>query len=162
VLQKKIQELLKRGLMMRVGMVLAVAALVLFALFVLRHLHVTVLERRWERIEPQVTRLESLQEQISTYRAWYEDEARSLMMVMALTGAFPESGGAWVRSVEIEDQARVSCDGFARSDSDWLRLLDALGELEGIEDLQVKQVRGQNPVQFSFSFQWRGGAHHGA
>jgi hypothetical protein len=67
----------------------------------------------------------------------------------------------WVKTFGIKDLSKVTFSGNARANRDLLKMLDTLRKTGGIEDVQVLQVRGGSPVQFSVSFRWNGGESHG-
>ena len=58
----------------------------------------------------------------------------------------------WVTSVEIKGLSKIACSGMARTDGDWLKMLEKLRKTPGVKDLQVLQIRGGSPVQFSLSY----------
>jgi Tfp pilus assembly protein PilN len=118
------------------------------------------LEARWEAMEPQVQALESLQKQIRDFRPWYRSSAVSLEILRQLTEAFPEEGSVWAKNIEIKDDAQVSCAGFARSNQAFMEMLDRLRSSDAVQDVQVKQVRGANPIQFTISFVWNHAAQN--
>ncbi|MBM3335085.1 hypothetical protein FJY63_10535, partial [Candidatus Sumerlaeota bacterium] len=116
--------------------------------------------------EPRVKQVTAVQEKIRHFRGWFDDSARSLAIARRLTEAFPEDGSVWAKSLEIRntadsDQPTVSCSGKARSNRDWLRMLERLRETKGVSDLGFKQVTGTNPLQFTLSFRWDEGAANG-
>jgi hypothetical protein len=119
------------------------------------------LEKEWAAMAPQVRNAEALQESVRTFRPWFDDSVQSLKIATQLTSAFPEEGSVWVKTLEIKDSSKVSCSGNARTNQDWLRVLDSLRKTKGIEDLQVQQVRGNAPVQFGLSFRWSEGRANG-
>jgi len=142
---------------------LASAAAFLFLVaassFLIQYRYLAGLEKKWKKIEPGVAEIENVQEKVRNYRMWYYDSSLSLSIMSALTGAFPEKGSVWVRSLEIKGLEKVTCGGEARSNADWLNMLERLRKLEGVEELQVLQVRGDDPLRFSFSFRWKGEPH---
>jgi hypothetical protein len=71
-----------------------------------------------------------------------------------LTVAFPETGSVWARTLEIGEEGMVKCTGFAKSNRDCLSVFETLRETPGVEELQIMQVRGDDPVQFSLNYLW--------
>ena len=67
-------------------------------------------------------------------------------------GAFPEGGDVWAKSIEIDENSKVTCSGFARSQGALLPVLDRLRGRPDVTEVQVQQMRGANPVQFTFTF----------
>lgn len=129
--------------------------------FLWQHLRLSRLENEWRAIEPLVTEVETLQQRVRQFRLWFDDSAQALLIARELTEAFPEDGAVWAKQVGIKNLSEVSCSGSARSNQDWLRMLDSLRETKGVEDLQVSQVRGGSPLQFSVSFRWNAGESDG-
>lgn len=140
---------------------LAGAALVLLigaiGLFTIQYWRLARLNAEWGRMESQVSELRTTQENIRKYRPWYDDSIPSLSIARSITEAFPENGTVWIRTLEITNQSQVSCSGSARSQQAWLEMLDRLRETEGVGDLKILQVRGDNPLQFTLSFHWSRG-----
>jgi len=134
----------------------AAAALLLSlgGMLLVQHVRLSHLESQWADIEPKVAELKVLQEKVRRFRPWFDDTVPSLRVTRMLTEAFPEEGTVWMRSLEIKNRSEVSCAGLARSNPEWMAMLDRLRATPGVEDLQTLQVRGANPLQFSFGFRW--------
>jgi Tfp pilus assembly protein PilN len=136
----------------------AVAALILPILtFFVRSRMVSSLDQEWNGMRRKVADLESLQLRIREFRAWFEPTPQSLQVFEGLAAAFPESGDVWAKSVQVGEGNKVTCSGFARSQSALLGLLDRLRARSDVSGLQIQQVRGDNPIQFSITYKW--GAH---
>ena len=58
------------------------------------------------------------------------------------------------KSIEIRDRTGVTCTGTARDRPSLYRVLDRLGETPEVAAVDVDQIRGRSPVQFTFKFQW--------
>lgn len=125
--------------------------------FLLQHWHLSRLESRWVAIEPIVVETEALQQKVRQFRLWFDDSPQGLLIARELTEAFPDDGAVWARRVEIRDLSEVSCSGNARSDVDWLEMLDDLRETKGVQELQVSQIQGESPLRFTLSFRWNAG-----
>lgn len=140
---------------------LLVAAVVVLTLAVLagRGQYERHLSRKWASMEETVSELDGIKEQIRHFRPWFDRTAPSLSILETLTTAFPETGDVWVRTVEIEQNDLVTCTGFAGNQSAFMETRDRLLALDSIEDLQLEQQRGHDPIQFEFSFRWQGGRH---
>ncbi len=115
------------------------------------------LRAQWKKMEPRVTELRAMQEQIRQYRPWFDDSFRSLSILRQLTLAFPEDGVVSAKSVEIRDVNQVTCSGVARDNAALLRTLSQLRSAPQIEELKVDQIRGRAPLQFVFDFRWNEG-----
>jgi len=126
-------------------------------------------EKKWNGMKNTVADLDEIQQKIRKFRPWFEPGPQKLQALKSLVAAFPERGDIWTRSIQITaslekgDGARsvqsstistVSVSGFARSNSVLMALHDSLSKQPGVSALQLKQIRGNNPIQFSLSFKW--------
>jgi hypothetical protein len=125
--------------------------------FLLQHWRLSRLESQWVAIEPIVVETEALQQKVRQFRLWFDESPQGLLIARELTEAFPDDGAVWARRVEIKNLLEVSCSGNARSDVDWLEMLDDLRETKGVQNLQVSQVQGDAPLRFTLSFHWNSG-----
>ncbi|MGV3533564.1 MAG: hypothetical protein ACO1QR_14450 [Chthoniobacteraceae bacterium] len=114
------------------------------------------LETEWNGMRSNVTELEGLQQRIRQFRPWFDSTPHSLQIMEALVGAFPEQGDVWAKSIQISTASKVTCTGFARSQAVFMAMLDRLRSMEQVTDLQVLQVRGESPVEFSISYKIAG------
>lgn len=112
------------------------------------------LASEWNRMQRNVAELESLQQRIRQFRPWFEPAPQALQLVEGIVGAFPESGEVWAKRIDLSETGKVTCEGFSKSQSALTSLLDRLRSRPGIVGLQRQQERGENPIQFSFTFQW--------
>jgi hypothetical protein len=96
-----------------------------------------------------------MQQQIKRFRPWFDDSCRSLRILRRLTDAFPQDGAVTAKTLEIRESALIACKGTARDNQALLQMLDRLRAAEGVTGLQVEQMRGKSPMQYSFNFQWR-------
>jgi hypothetical protein len=71
-----------------------------------------------------------------------------------LTESFPEDGAVTAKNVEIRDVGVVVCQGTAKDSTALLRTLDKLRAAREVTDVQVDQLRGKSPLQFTFNFRW--------
>ena len=148
------------------GAAAAAAVLILAIAFIYQDWRLSRLESRWNTIEPQVSAVAALQDQVRRFRPWFDDSAQSLAIARSLAEAFPEAGDVWAEWLEIKEQTdsgrlMVSCRGKARNNREWLQMLERLRQGKGIEDLRFQQVRGEDPLQFSLSFLWNAGGTNG-
>lgn len=114
---------------------------------------------RWSALQPRVTELEHMQQQIKQFRPWFDESFRSLSVLRRLTEAFPAEGNVTAKSVEIRNPSTVTCTGTARDHQALLKTLEQLRAAKEVSAVKVEQLRGKNPMHFSFNFQWneRGG-----
>ncbi|MEN6627038.1 MAG: hypothetical protein ABFD69_12505 [Candidatus Sumerlaeia bacterium] len=120
-----------------------------------QHYRLASLTSQWKEIEPDVKRIEGLQEQIRRYRPWFDDSAPSLTILNGLTQAFPPDGSVWARMVQIKDQTKVTCTGSSKSDTKWREMANMLQESSGVRELHM-DVQGQSPQQFTLTYVWKG------
>jgi hypothetical protein len=106
-----------------------------------------------------VTELTTLQERIRTFRPWFDPVPGGVDALAGLVAAFPDSGEVWAKSVELKDDGRMVCAGFARDQAAWMEFVDRLRAQAEVANLQVQSVRGENPVQFVVNF-YRQRGHH--
>lgn len=132
--------------------------LIVGSAFMLQGMRLSRLEREWAAMEPKVKQVEKLQAKVRAFRPWFDSSAASLTIAARIASAFPDEGTVWAKKIEVKDLSSVTCTGNARSNEDWLKLLESLRKTPGIADLQVTQVRGNQPLQFSLSFTWKGDA----
>ncbi len=109
---------------------------------------------QWNRIRPQVTQLENMQQQIRRYRPWFDESFRSLSICQKLTEAFPEDGSVVAKTVEIRDPGNVMCTGTARDQQSLLKVVDLLRAQKEFSSVQVDQIRGK---QFTINLRWAEG-----
>lgn len=149
-------KLRQRGMLVRAAAAVGVLALLIAGAFAWRQARLSHLRSQWATMQPQVTRLQAIQDDIRTWRPWFDEEAHSLEMMSGLTSAFPERGDTWARVVQVRDQNLISCSGLGKTNNDCLELFNSLRRTPGISDLKVAQLRGENPAQFSVTFRWMG------
>ncbi|MBN1517812.1 hypothetical protein JXA32_14705 [Candidatus Sumerlaeota bacterium] len=147
--------------MLWIGGTAAMIVVIVALMFFWQQQRLTHLERELTSLSEDARQAETLQTKIRAYRSWFDRSARVLTIANQLTGAFPETGSVWARDLEIRENGQVICSGSARSNADWLKMRDALSQSPGVTNLQVNQVRGDSPLQFSFSYQWDGRPSHG-
>jgi len=141
----------------------AAAAIILFliAAFGYQNWRLSKLESQWKDLKPKAAEVEALQKQVRKFRAWFDDSVPSLDIILLLAQTFPEEGSVWVKSLEIKDSLEVSCSGSAKSNPDWLTMWDKLLANKEVGELQVQQMRGGSPLQFTLNFRWKGGLADG-
>ncbi|HOW68190.1 MAG TPA: hypothetical protein P5055_12870 [Candidatus Paceibacterota bacterium] len=129
------------------------AALVALA-FLVQQWQLLRWQSQWKQMAPRVTALEKMQQEIRLYRPWFDDSYRSLGVLRRLSEAFPEDGAVSAKTVEIRESSVITCSGTARDNPALLRTLDKLRGIPEVTALQVDQIRGRSPLQFTFNFRW--------
>ena len=133
---------------------IAGAILLLAITFLVRSHIASSLDAEWNGMRRKVADLEALQQRIRQFRPWFEAAPQSLQIVEGLAAAFPDQGDVWAKSVQVTDGTKVTCAGFARNQSALLAWFDRLRARKDVTGLQVQQVRGENPIQFSITYKW--------
>jgi hypothetical protein len=124
-----------------------------------REYHARRLADRWAAVEITVSELETMQRNIRRFRPWFDGRAPSLNALQDLSAAFPVHGDVWARTVEIDAEEGVTCSGFARTQENAVDMAHRIPESTHAGDVQVKQLRGEDPVQFSVHFAWKDARH---
>ncbi len=153
-----LRRLMARGILVRLGLAAGIAAGLLILAFAVQVWRAGSLERRWARMKTEVETLESIHSALRDREPWLNTDPEMLGRLLALTEAFPETGSVWVRSIEMRAAGQTECQGFARNTASYLETLRNLRSVSGVEALQVGQVKGGDPIQFSFQYRWNKGA----
>ncbi len=128
--------------------------LLLGGLFGVQQFQLTRLNSQWHSMSDRAQELAQLQEKIRQFRPWHNDSLGGLNILRQITLAFPEDNSVSAKAIEIRDLSTVTCSGVARDNPALLKTLDKLRASGGIKDLKVSQIRGKNPLQFTFDFRW--------
>ncbi len=113
------------------------------------------LESEWKSIKPAVAEVEILQNKIRQFRPWFEATPKSLQMMNGIIALFPETGDVYAKTLEIHENSKIVCSGFAKKQPALQEFLDRLQKCPQVTQLQTQQVRGNNPIQFSCTFIWK-------
>jgi hypothetical protein len=136
------------------GVTAGALAFVIALLFLIQEWQLMRWRSRWAAVKVPVTELEAVQQQTKKFRPWFDDSCRSLSILRRLAEAYPEEGTVSAKTVEFRSPATVSCSGTARDNQALLRTLDKLRAAPEITAVQVEQIRGRSPIQFTFNFRW--------
>ncbi len=112
------------------------------------------LRSQWADMEPDVKKLEDMQQQIRRFRPWFDDGFPNLSILRRVTEAFPVDGVVSAKSLEIRERSTVTCSGIARDNQAFLKMRDQLQAIKEVGSVQVDQVRGRTPLQFTLNFRW--------
>ena len=137
-----------------IGGAAAAAALIVGGAVLFQHWQLSSHQSDWSRMESRVKELEFQQAQIRRFRPWFDESFHNLSILRRVTEAFPADGMVTAKTVEIRDQTLVTCTGVARDNQAFLKMLDQLRATKQIGSVQVDQVRGKTPMQFTVNFQW--------
>jgi len=151
---------------------LALAALILLPVITLglRQFQESRLNAQWNRMKSGVEELDAIQQKIRQFRPWFTSAPHKLQVFNTVVTAFPDRGEVWTRSVQIgplvekagakgrntlnTEGASVTVSGFSLDNAAAMKLQNTLGKQPGVRDLQVTQLIGSNPAQFSITFKW--------
>ncbi len=145
------------GRLRAVGAVAAALILLVGVPFIVQQVQLMNLRSRWGEMAAKVKELDAIQQQIHQYRPWFDNTCRTLNILRQLTLAFPEDPSVSAKTIEVRDANLVTCSGVSRDNTALLRTLTALRAASGVADLKVDQIRGRQPVQFTFEFRWQEG-----
>ena len=151
--QEMAQRFDSRGRRWMIGAGIALIVLPVLAFFVRSRIE-SSLQSEWDGMKDNVAKLESLQQSIRRFRPWFEPAPLNLQALESITEAFPEQGEVWAKSVQISEDFKVTCSGFAQNQPALLAMLGRLRARTDVTAVQVQSVRGEKPVQFSFTYKW--------
>jgi hypothetical protein len=137
------------------------AACVLIA-FGVQQIILSHLRSNWAKLEPKVTELTTMQDQIMQFRDFYDQAARDARILARLAAIFPRDNSVSVKSIEVRDMVNVTCSGVARDNEAFAGVYKNLSEDTNEISNVHPEVRGQKPMQFTVNFTWgTGGAANG-
>lgn len=142
----------------RVGAMAACIVLLPTLAFFVRSEYEGHLTSQWEGMRDNVAELDGLQQKIRRFRPWFEPNPVTVQALEGLFDAFPEGGEVWAKSIQINAAGAIVCTGFARTPRALIDLTERLRKKPGVTGVTLKNQRGENPIQFTFTCQW-GGAH---
>ena len=134
------------------------AALVLLPaiLFFVRGQYESHLASQWEGMRDNVADLDGLQQKIRRFRPWFEPSPVTVQTLEGLFDVFPEGGDVWAKSIQVNAAGLVTCTGFAKTQKALIDLTERLRKKPGVSGVALKNQRGENPIQFTFTCQWGG------
>jgi hypothetical protein len=106
----------------------------------------------WNGMKKNVAELESLQQRIREFRPWFEPAPQSLGVMEKIAAAFPDQGDVWAKSVQIAENGKVTCTGYARTQSALAAFQDKLRADKSIKEVSTQNMRGNNPIQFTIVY----------
>jgi hypothetical protein len=140
---------------MAVGGVLAAA----LAAFGWQEYELWSLRSEWGGMQERVTALKAIQDQVRNHRPWYDRSLPDLRILARVTQCFPQNGSVTARSFEVHKAASiitVTISGTARDGQALLRTQEQLREAKEIQGLNLEQITGKMPAQFTLTFRWIG------
>jgi len=159
------QVLMSKGLSTRklIWMGEAAAAVVCCVLiaFGVQQWQLTHLRGQWAKIQPKVTELSAMQDEIKQFRDYYDAAARNVSVWAKMAELFPKDNSVSLKTLDVRDQGNVTCSGVARDndafDKLFAKLSDATNDITSVHP----ETSGQKPVKFTVTFQWQGGIAYG-
>jgi hypothetical protein len=145
------------GRLRTTGAVAAAIVAIVGGMFLVQEIQLMRLRSQWRGIEAKVTELQGVQAQIWQFEPWYDDTFRDLAILRQLTLAFPETGVVTAKTIQIQEGDTVSFSGNAQDNASLLAMQTQLRNAAGVRGLKLDLVRGKNPMQFTFHFQYDNG-----
>ena len=141
------------------GFAVAAAVVVFVAAFGWHEYRRWSLRKEWAGMQAQVTQLDKVQASIREFRPWYDVHFRALSVLRRVTDCFPDNGSVTAKSFEMHGTANtvVTISGTARDSASLLRVQEQLHKAREVEDLNLEQIRGKTPMQFTLTFRWKSG-----
>ena len=138
------------------GMAAAAVLVIIGALFCYQQIELIRLNSQWNAMSGKVADLTTVQGKIQRYQQWYDSTYRELTILRQITMAFPETGVVTAKAIQIHDGNTVTCSGTATDSAALLHTIDQLKATEGVSSVNVEQIRGTAPMEFTFDVQWGG------
>jgi hypothetical protein len=145
------------GKLVWTGAAAGLAALLVVGAFLLQQWQLSSWDNRWTAIQPAVRELDQQQQMIRRFRPWFDESFRSLSVLHRLTEVFPETGAVTAKTLEIREPGAIVCSGTATDHQALLQVLEKLRASKEVSNVQVSQMRGNSPMQFTFNLQWSQG-----
>jgi hypothetical protein len=138
------------------GFAVGAAALLTVAAFGWLEYRRWSLRAEWQKMEAQVTALETTQARLREFTPYYDTTCQCLNILRLVTEAFPETGTVTAKTFEIRGAATVNVTGTTRDTKALLLTQDKLRKMPEVDGLKLEQIRGKTPAQFTLSFRWTG------
>ena len=145
------------GRLRTVGAVAAGVVALVIVLFLIQQIELWHYRSQWKAMSAKVAELQGVQRQIQQFQPWFDQSFRDLAILRQLTLAFPESGEVTAKTITIQEGKAVNCSGNARDYAALLAMQAKLRGADGVSGLKLDQIRGKNPMQFTFDFQYDNG-----
>lgn len=145
------------GRLRTIGAVAGGIVAIVGLLFFIQQIQLWRLRSQWSGMSAKVLELQAVQNQIQQYHPWFDDSFRDLTILRALSLTFPEDGAVTAKTIEIREDNTVSCSGTARDSAALLAMQAKLRTADGVSGLKLDTIRGKNPLQFTFDFQYGNG-----
>lgn len=137
-----------------VGATAGAVAVIVLGMFLFQQFQLSSLRSEWDSMKKKVDELKVVQDDIRKFRPWYDESMVSLTILKRLTEAFPEDGVVSAKSIDIRNAATVTCTGTTRDKDALLKTVAKLRSAKMVSDVRIDTIRGLNPMQFTFNFNW--------
>jgi hypothetical protein len=143
------------GKLRMAGTAAGIVLLFVVAGFAYQQVQLSNLRSQWQALAPKDKELKALQNQIRTYRYWYDDSVRGLNILSQLTSAFPNTGIVSAKTVEIRDLDTITCTGTTQDQESLNKTIALLRKSPNIGNVKDVTIRGNKaPLSFTFNFRW--------
>ncbi len=139
------------------GAAAAAGLLLVLGAFSWQQWQLQTLDSQWRAMKPRVDALNNIEDQMRKYRGWFDESAPTMRVLRSLVEAFPEDGAVTAKSLQINNDAEITCAGQVRDNSAFIKLLERLRESPQIADVKVVSFQGKSPMLFSISCRWNEG-----
>jgi hypothetical protein len=140
------------GRLRTIGAVAGGIVAVVVLMFLIQQIELWRLRSQWKGMSAKVLELQAVQSEIQQYSPWFDSSFRDLAILRQLSLAFPEDGAVTAKTIEIHDDNTVSCSGTTRDYASLLAMQAKLHVADGVSSLKLNQIRGKDPMQFTFDF----------
>jgi hypothetical protein len=114
------------------------------------------LREQWSKLEPRVTELNAMQDEIRQFRDYYDQASRDVSIWAKLAATLPRDNSVSLKTLEVRDQGLVTCSGVARDNDSFVRVFGKLSDDTNEIASVHPETQGQKPMKFTLSFQWLG------
>ncbi len=136
--------------------IIAAAAVIVLPilLFIIRSQIEGHLDKQWNAMADKASDLGDLEDKMHQFRPWFEPAPPAMQLIDSVVNSFPATGEVWAKSIQVSEGNKVTCSVFARSQQAFFALEARMRARPDITAVQVLQMHGGNPLQYSFTFQW--------
>jgi hypothetical protein len=161
------QQLLSKGMSTRkliwAGEAAAGVVACIIVAFGVQQAMLSHLRGKWAVLEPKVTQLTAMQDEIQEFRDFYDQASRDARLWHALALILPRDNSVSLKSIEVRDLGNVICSGVAQDNDAFAKVYSKLSDdTNEISNVHIDDKRGQKPMQFTVNFTWgTGGGANG-
>ena len=112
------------------------------------------LRSEWTGMQARVAQLDAVKARTNEFRPWYDTTFRALTILKRVTECFPDNGSVTAKSFEVHGNTIVTISGTTRDNASLLRVQEQLRKAKEVHGLNIEQIRGKTPMQFTLTFRW--------